>query len=191
MKDALAIHRALLEQQVPHEIVRLRHPVSRADDLPHALELTPERCLAVRMFGCVGAATGERFLTAVITLAGGMPAPERISPAVGARLLRPARPDSVNSITEYAADLVCPLLLPDTVPVLADQEALGGLPEEEVVYTATGEVWTALAIRLADVYALSRAEPLGSGRVPGVSSGTSLETPVKTSVGTNASARAG
>ncbi|TNY37719.1 aminoacyl-tRNA deacylase [Thermomonospora catenispora] len=166
MKDALAVHRFLLEQQVPHEIVRLRHPVSKADDLPHVLDLPPERCLAVRMFGCVGAATGERFLAAVITPAGDMPAPERVLSAVEARLLRPARPDLVNSITDYAADLVCPLLLPDGVPVLADREALGEPPEEEVVYTATGEVWTALAIRLADVYRLSRAEPLEPRRAP-------------------------
>ncbi|WP_119731488.1 aminoacyl-tRNA deacylase [Thermomonospora amylolytica] len=166
MKDALAIHRALLEREIPHEIVRLRHPVSRADDLPHALGLAPGRCLAVRMFGCAGAATGERFLAAVITLAGGTPPLERIRRAVGARLVRPARPDLVNSITDYAADLVCPLLLPDTVPVLADQDALGHLPDEEIVYTATGEGWTALAVRLADVYALSRAEPMGQPREP-------------------------
>ncbi|SEG83064.1 Cys-tRNA(Pro) deacylase, prolyl-tRNA editing enzyme YbaK/EbsC [Thermomonospora echinospora] len=161
MKDALTIHRSLLEREIVHEIVRLPRPITQADELPRMLDLPPERCLATRMYGCLDAARGERFLAALIVPAGSHPDLEPVRRAVGARLIRPARPDLVNSIADYCADLVCPLLLPDTVPVLIEQDTMDLLSPDVVVYTATGEPLTALGLRMADLYALSGAKPVG------------------------------
>ncbi|MFB4316410.1 aminoacyl-tRNA deacylase [Actinomadura sp. 21ATH] len=160
MKDALTIHRSLLEQEIQHEIVRLPAGIARADELPGALGLPAGRCLATRIFACNDVQSGRRFLAGVIVPAGTEPPAEPVRQATGARLIRPARADLVNSVTEYAADLVCPLLLPDGMPVLVDQGMLDALPLDDVVYTATGEASTALGIRASDLCALSGAKPV-------------------------------
>jgi prolyl-tRNA editing enzyme YbaK/EbsC (Cys-tRNA(Pro) deacylase) len=160
MKDALTIHRALLEREIQHEIVRLPIAISRADDLPGALGLPPDRCLATRVFACNDVFRGRRFLTAAVVPADSEPSAETARLAVAARQIRPARADQINAVTEYAADLVCPLLLPDSMQVLIDRFLVDMLPVDEVVYTATGEPSTALGIRALDLFALSRAKPV-------------------------------
>lgn len=161
MKDALAIHRALLELETVHEIVRLPAAITHADELPKVLGLPPERCLATRVYSCVDAVRGGRFLAGVIVPAASEARTEPIRLALGARQVRPARANLVNSYTEYAADLVCPLLLPEGMPLLIDDRTIDGLHVDDVVYTATGEASTALGIRALDLYALSGAKPVG------------------------------
>ena len=160
MKDALAIHRALLEWETVHEIVRLPVAMGHADELPKALGLPARRCLVTRVYTCDDARRGRRFLTGVIVPAGERPPMEAVRRSVGARTVRPARPDVVNAATEYAAGLVCPLLLPDTMPLLVDHRLLDGLTSDDVVYTATGEASTALGIRGGSLYALCHAKPI-------------------------------
>ncbi|MDL4773454.1 MULTISPECIES: aminoacyl-tRNA deacylase [Thermomonosporaceae] len=160
MKDALAIHRTLLEHETVHEIVRLPIAIAHADELPRALGLPAERCLVTRVYACNDVHRGLRFLAGVIVAAGVRPPADAVRHALGARLIRPARPDLVNSVTEYAAGLVCPLLLPETMPLLIDQRLVDGLRADEVAYTATGEASTALGIRALDLSALSGAKPV-------------------------------
>ncbi|WP_433465463.1 aminoacyl-tRNA deacylase [Spirillospora sp. CA-128828] len=160
MKDALAIHRALLEWETVHEIVRLPVAMADADELPKALGLPAERCLVTRVYSCESVRRGQRFLTGVIVPAGRPPQAEAVRLAVGARTVRPAPADVVNAVTEYAAGLVCPLLLPDSMPLLIDHSLVDGLPADDVVYTATGEASTALGIRAASLYALCHAKPV-------------------------------
>lgn len=160
MKDALAIHRMLLERETHHEIVRLPAAISRADELPKALGLAPECCLATRVYACNDVNRGERFLAGVIVTADMWPPTWPVRLALGARLIRPARADLVNKVTQYVADLVCPLLLPDTMPLLIDERIIDRLSVDDVVYTATGEPLNALGIRTLDLYALSGAKPL-------------------------------
>src|SRR5690606_22756949 len=136
MKDALTIHRALLEWEAVHEIVRLPFALAHADELPRALGLPPERCLVTRVHSCDDHRGGRRFLAAVIVAAGGRPSADAVRRAVGARSVRPARADLGNAATEYAA-----------------------LPDDDVVYTATGEASTALGIRSRTLCALSHAKP--------------------------------
>ncbi|GAA2618188.1 YbaK/EbsC family protein [Actinomadura fulvescens] len=185
MKDALTIHRALLERETLHEIVRLPIAIAHADELPKALGLPAGRCLVTRVYACNDVHRGQRFLAGVIVPAGVRPPAEQIRLAVGARLIRPARPDLVNTVTDYAAGLVCPLLLPDSMPLLIGEHTIGELPVDDVVYTATGEASTALGIRALDLFALSGAKPvdLSSARAAG-------ERPVQ-QVGEQAGKRAG
>ncbi|MFG2088756.1 MULTISPECIES: aminoacyl-tRNA deacylase [unclassified Spirillospora] len=159
MKDALTIHRALLEREAVHEIVRLPIALTTADELPRALGLPPGRCLVTRVYSCDGGYPGRRFLTGVIVPAGERPSMEAVRRAVGAKAVHPAHADLVNAVTEYAAGLVCPLLLPDDMPLLIDQRVMDTLPADDVVYTATGEASTALGIRGRTLYSLSHAEP--------------------------------
>jgi prolyl-tRNA editing enzyme YbaK/EbsC (Cys-tRNA(Pro) deacylase) len=173
MKDALAIHRMLLERETLHEIVRLPNPIASADDLPKA-GLPAGRCLSTRIYTFTprAARTGRGHrLAAVIVLAGAAVGTEPVRLALGARTIRPAGADLINSVTDFAAELVCPLLLPDSVTVLIDRRVGDRLQDDDVVYTATGESWTALGIRAADLRTASGARPVdlmptGTAAVP-------------------------
>ncbi|MER6808336.1 YbaK/EbsC family protein [Spirillospora sp. NPDC000708] len=173
MKDALTLHRALLEREAVHEIVRLPIGIAHADELPKALGLPADRCLVTRVFACDDpgpddARPGRRFLTGVIVRAGDRPPAEAVRRAMGARRVGPARADLVNAVTEYAAGLVCPLLLPESMPLLIDQRLVDGPPGPGVVYTPTGEPSTALGIRRPDLAALCQAKPVDLDAAAGV-----------------------
>jgi Cys-tRNA(Pro)/Cys-tRNA(Cys) deacylase len=159
MKDALAIHRLLLERQTAHEIVRLPKHISGADDLPEVLGLPPFRCLCTRVYlphEPHRAYTDGHHLVAVIVTAGARPTPEVIADALGVSEVRPAPADLVNEVTDYAADLVAPLLLPADMTMFVDQQAAC---VDDIIYTTTGEAWTALGIHTLDLFALCDAKP--------------------------------
>jgi prolyl-tRNA editing enzyme YbaK/EbsC (Cys-tRNA(Pro) deacylase) len=147
MKDALDVHRSLLAREVPHEVVRLPRLVLSADEIPDVLGLPRERCVSVRLYHVDDA------LAAVIVRAGDLPHPGSLLAALGARSLRPARPDEVNRLTDFAAPLVCPVLLPDDVTVLADA-CVGHV---DVVYAPTGDSGTVLGIPTRWLFTASRA----------------------------------
>lgn len=160
MKDALAIHRMLLERETLHEIVRLPRAISNADDLPKALGLPSKHCLATRLYQVDPTTHGERYLAAVVVTAGVRPKPESLLGPLGGRAVGPAHADAVNAATEYAAELVAPLLLPEDMPVLIEQRAIDRLHVDHVVYTTTGEPRTALGIRALDLFALCGGKPV-------------------------------
>lgn len=136
MKDALDVHRSLLAREVPHEIVRLPRLVLTADEIPDGSGLPPQRCVAVRIYHA------DDQLVATLVRAGELPHPGAVLAALGARTLRAAAPEVVNQVTDFAASLVSPVLLPADVVVLAD----ACVGHHEVVYTATGDGGTALGI---------------------------------------------
>jgi prolyl-tRNA editing enzyme YbaK/EbsC (Cys-tRNA(Pro) deacylase) len=182
MKDALAIHRTLLEHEKPHEIVRLPRAISSADELPRVLGLSPRRCLAVRLFSVRGGGDlhrprdlhrardlhrregAEHALVAVVVAAGVHPSSEAVRAAAGVPLAVPAPAGVVNAVTDYAAPLVAPLLLPGGVRVLVDRDVLDGASPDDSVHTATGEPWTALRLRAGDLLALCSGLPVAIGR---------------------------
>ncbi len=136
MKDALDVHRALLAHEVPHEVVRLPRLVLSADEVPQALGLPRERCVAVRIYHA------DDELVAVIVRAGDQPHPAAVLAGLGARTLRVAGASEVNAATDFAAALVSPVLLPPTMRVLAD----ACIGHTHVVYAPTGDGGTAIGI---------------------------------------------
>jgi prolyl-tRNA editing enzyme YbaK/EbsC (Cys-tRNA(Pro) deacylase) len=137
MKDALDVHRSLLAREVPHEIVRLPRLALSADEIPELMGLPRERCVATRLYWA------DRDLVAVVVRAGELPHPASLLGALGASSLRTASADEVNALTDFAASLICPVLLPPSIRVLADS-CVGTV---DVVYAATGDGGTALGIR--------------------------------------------
>lgn len=160
MKDALAIHRMLLERETLHEIVRLPRAIANADELPKALGLPAKHCLATRVYLVDPATQGEPYLAAFVATAGIRPKTEALIGLFGARAVRPAPADMVNAATAYCAQLVAPVLLPDDLPVFIEQRAIDRLDVDNVVYTATGEPRTALGIRALDLFALCGGKPV-------------------------------
>src|SRR3954467_5564082 len=90
MKDALDVHRSLLSREVPHEVVRLPRLILSADEIPEALGLPRERCVAVRLYRADGQ------VVAVLVRAGEIPHPGAVLTALGARSLAAAEPDLIN-----------------------------------------------------------------------------------------------
>jgi prolyl-tRNA editing enzyme YbaK/EbsC (Cys-tRNA(Pro) deacylase) len=152
MKDALSIHRLLLERQTTHEIVRLRRPITSADELPEVLDLPAKRCFCTRLY----VHQGSELLTAVIVTAGCHPPTSAVASALGVHAVCPAPADLINRATDYAADLVAPLMLPEDITMLVDQRAAS---VDDIVYTATGEACTALGIHTLDLFELCDAKP--------------------------------
>lgn len=119
------------------------------DELPQMISAAAGRCMAVTVFE-VTARMG-REAVAVVAPVSSPPPPGVVGGLLGARNVRPASAFLINSATDYAAGLVCPLLLPDRLPVLLDDR----LPaDDDVVYTATGERFTALRLRALDLASL-------------------------------------
>ena len=147
MKDALDVHRSLLAREIPHEIVRLPRPVGSADEIPDVIGLAPQRCVAVRMY------IADDHPVAVIVRAGTTPHPGAVLAAARSRSLRSATGEAVNELTDFAAPLVSPLLLPDDVMVLAD----ACIGHAEVVYAPTGDSGTAVGITSRWLLTASRA----------------------------------
>lgn len=153
MKDTLDIHRALLEQERQHHIVRLPRLILSADELPEVLNRPKQRCLVTRTYEADGQ------LLAFLVHAGRTPPIVTVRAAAGVRDARPAPPDLVNRATDYAADLVAPLLLPRRVRLFIDRRTADETDPANVVYTATGDAGTALCLRMDDLLQLSGAEP--------------------------------
>lgn len=147
MLDALDVHRTLLAREVPHEVVRLPRVALSADEIPEIMGLPASRCVTVRMY------VGDDRPVAVIMRAGDVPHPGAVLAAMGARSLRSMSPDVVNTVTDFAAPLVCPVLLPSSVMVLADS-CVG---HADVVYAPTGDGGTVLGIPSRWLFTASRA----------------------------------
>ena len=147
MRGALDVHRELLARDVPHEVVRLPSRLVSADDLPAALDLQ-DGCVAVRCY--LVERDGRTSFAAVLVPAGRVPGPSALLDALGARSVRPARPEQVNAATDYAAGLVCPVGLPADVEVVAD----AALTSSPTSYCALGEGGVALGIRTVDLLEL-------------------------------------
>jgi hypothetical protein len=165
MKDALAIHRMLLEREAPHEIVRLPRAIANADELHEVLRMPAVRCLATRVYSVQPVLRptvprGFRTMAAMVNQAGAGGTPEAVRSALGARSVRQASADIINKTTDYAAELVAPLLLPQAMPLFIDEAIVEALGADDIVYTATGEPRIALAIPVFDLLAITGAKPV-------------------------------
>ncbi|ETK35031.1 hypothetical protein GCM10009530_58370 [Microbispora corallina] len=158
MKDALAIHRWLLAHQIHHEIVRLPRPLTCSDEMPDVLGVEPETCVCVSLFEV--SVRGGREPVAVVSTVDTPPRMGAIGALLRAHRVRPASAFVVNSVTDYAHGLVCPLLLPDTLTVLLDQRLTERLGPDDIVHTATGERRTALRVRALHLFDLLTAKPV-------------------------------
>jgi Cys-tRNA(Pro)/Cys-tRNA(Cys) deacylase len=192
----LDIHQHLLAHDVRHEIVRVRRAAPTAAQLPESLAVSPGRCVLAYLFVMTDIAevkpdaeqlvlvlapadvdmADDRLRRAIESnlSAGGAATQGRLLRRVrrpvrmtaGAITISPAGPELVSRRTDYLASHLAPMLLPADIAVVAVSElaALG----TDIVYTATGDGGTALALRacdLVDITNARRLEPVGDPSV--------------------------
>jgi Cys-tRNA(Pro)/Cys-tRNA(Cys) deacylase len=189
MLGPLDIHQHLLAHDVRHEIMRVRRTAPTAAHLPEALEVAPGHCVLAHLFVVSGdpAATPDSAEPKLVLLmatagvdasdpalissiesflgSGGATGPirrlrrPRKAPRISTPVTATAAPaELVSSRTDYLASHLAPMLLPAEVLVVATPELadLGA----EIVYTATGDGGTALALRAADLLDITRSRLL-------------------------------
>lgn len=167
MQGPVEIHQTLLAADIPHEIVQLPHPLTRADSLPDVLGLPHAACLVVRLFhiapGGSPAALPDALpdplpghrpaAAAAVVAAGQTPAPGAVGAALQVRVLGVLPARSVPAVTGYLAGLVCPIGLPSDVPLVVESRVLA----QDVVYLATGAPGSVVGLRAADLVAVTGA----------------------------------
>jgi Cys-tRNA(Pro)/Cys-tRNA(Cys) deacylase len=194
MIGPLDIHQHLLAHDVRHEIVRVRRAAHTASHLAEALGVASDRCVLAHLLvvtdeNAVKPEPGAEQLVLMMAMAGTDAFSEQRIQSIETFLgdrgdrggqgprrgRRPARtrvtvtaaaPELISSRTDYLPSQLAPILLPPDVVVVAVDElaALGN----DIVYTATGDGGTALALRACDLIDITRAGRLsrtGDARV--------------------------
>ena len=157
MKSALDVHHLLLSNGVDHELVRTTTRAISADDLPRALAVPVDSCVAVRCFAVQDCRTADGsavHLVAVLVQVGEVPDRVSLQRILQAAAVRPATPDEINLHTGFSAAFVSPIGLPEDVVVLADDAVTAAAQ----VYVATGEGGVALSINTRDLLVATRAQ---------------------------------
>ena len=141
MRNSVDVHNFLLERQVPHELVPVRGRLRTPDKIAAVLGLEPEQVGKVVVLGA------SKGLVAVLLPSNREPDMRRVAVAVPTPTLRELSNDEITDATDYLAESVPPVGLPEGTRAIMD----GALAEQEVLYFAGGEASTLLKIRPEDL----------------------------------------
>lgn len=148
MRTSVDVHNYLLARDVPHELVPVRGRFRSRHRVAAVLGLPPGQVGTVRVY-----AAGKRPV-AVLVPSDAEPDLRRVAVAVPTPSLQELTATQVSDATEYLAEVVPPVGLPDEIRVIMDRQ----LTEEEVLYFAGGETSTLLKIRPDDLVRASNAK---------------------------------
>jgi Cys-tRNA(Pro)/Cys-tRNA(Cys) deacylase len=149
MRTSVDVHNFLLERDVPHELVPVRGRLRSPDRMAAVLGLPPEQVGRVTVLE-----GSKKGLVAVLVPAGRLPDLRRVAVAVPSPTLVELTSDQVAERTDYLAEAVPPVGLPNGTRVIMDRT----LAEQEVLYFAGGEPSTMLKIRPADLVRAAEAK---------------------------------
>lgn len=141
MRTSVDVHNHLVEREVPHELIPARGRLRSAEMIAAVLGLPPDQVGKVCVFDADGGPV------AVLVPSDRDPDPDRVRAAVDASRATLATPSRASQLSEYLAEAVPPVGLPETFRVLMDP----ALAEQEVLYFAGGEATSVLKVRGADV----------------------------------------
>jgi Cys-tRNA(Pro)/Cys-tRNA(Cys) deacylase len=141
MRNSVDVHNFLLERQVPHELVPVRGRLRSPDHIAAVLGLEPEQVGKVVILG------SSKGLVAVVIPSNREPDLRRIAVAAPTPTLRELTADEVTDATDYLAESVPPVGLPEGTRAIIDAR----LTQQEVLYFAGGEASTLLKIRPGDL----------------------------------------
>jgi len=141
MRNSVDVHNFLQERSVAHELVPVRGRFRSPDRIAAVLGLEPEQVGKVVILGA------SRGLVAVLVPSNREPDLRRVAVAVPTPTLRELSTDEVTDATDFLAEAVPPVGLPDGTRAIMDH----GLAEQEVLYFSGGEGSTLLKIRPEDL----------------------------------------
>jgi Cys-tRNA(Pro)/Cys-tRNA(Cys) deacylase len=141
MRTSVDVHNFLLERDVPHELVPVRGRLREPERTAAVLGLPPEQV------GRVVVLEAARGLVALVIPAGAQPDLRRVAVATPSPSLAELEPERVAELTDYLAEAVPPVGLPEGTRLIMDRS----VAEQEVLYIAGGEPSTLLKIRPADL----------------------------------------
>jgi Cys-tRNA(Pro)/Cys-tRNA(Cys) deacylase len=148
MRTSVDVHNFLLERDVPHELVPVRGRLRDPERMAAVLGLPPEQV------GRVVVLEGSRSLVAVLVPAARAPDLRRVAVAVPTASLAELTADEIAERTDFLAEAVPPVGLPDGTRVIMDRT----LADQEVLYFAGGEPSTMLKIRADELARASGAK---------------------------------
>jgi Cys-tRNA(Pro)/Cys-tRNA(Cys) deacylase len=141
MRTSVDVHNFLLERDVPHELVPVKGRLRSADRMVAVLGLPAEQV------GRVVVLEGNKGLVVVLVPVDREPDLRRVAVAAPTPRLTELAPERVTDLTDYLAEAVPPVALPNGTRVIMDRT----LAEQEVLYFAGGEPSTLLKIRPDDL----------------------------------------
>ena len=144
MRTSVDVHNFLLDRDVPHELVplrgRLRSP-GRMARIAAVLGLPPDQV------GKVILLETRKRLIAVLVSSDKDADLARVARALPAASLTEVSPERATELTEFLAEAVPPVALPQKTRVIIDRP----LAAQEILYFAGGEATSMLKIRAADL----------------------------------------
>lgn len=146
MRTTVDVHNFLVERDLPHELVPTQGRVRPPERVAAVLGLEPEQVGRVRLFEAEGG------LVAALVRADLDPSPELLAEA-GADDLRELDDDRATDLTQFLAEAMPPVGLPDGTTTILDQR----LADQEVLYFPGGEATSMLKIRPEDLVTATEA----------------------------------
>jgi prolyl-tRNA editing enzyme YbaK/EbsC (Cys-tRNA(Pro) deacylase) len=151
MRTSVDVHNFLLERDVPHELVslrgRLRSP-GRMARIAAVLGLPPDQV------GKVVLLRTRKSLVAVLVPSNRDAHLGRVARTVATASLTEVPPEVATELTEYLAEALPPVALPEGTRVVIDPS----LADQEVLYFAGGEATSMLKIRAEDLIRTTEAK---------------------------------
>jgi prolyl-tRNA editing enzyme YbaK/EbsC (Cys-tRNA(Pro) deacylase) len=137
VRTSVDVHNFLIERDVPHEVVSARGRLRSPERLAAVLGLPEEEVGKVVVF------EGPKVAVAAVVPAGTAPDVSKVRRAAGHRQLEQASDERASELTEYLAESIPPVGLPNGFGVVLDRS----LHTDSVLYFAGGEARSVLKIR--------------------------------------------
>lgn len=141
MRTSVDVHNALVERDVPHELVPVRGRYRKPDRIAAIFGLDPEAVGRVVLF------EGDGRVVAAVTSAAHRPDGSKVAAAAGIGRVREVRAARASELTGYLPEALPPAGLPSEVSLILDEP----LASAEVLYFAGGEPTSVLKIRGQDL----------------------------------------
>jgi prolyl-tRNA editing enzyme YbaK/EbsC (Cys-tRNA(Pro) deacylase) len=148
VRTSVDVHNFLIEREVPHEVFSARGRLRTPERLAAVLDLPQDEVGKVIVF------EGSDSAVAAVVPAGTTPDVAKVRRAAGDRELTPASDERASELTEYLAESIPPVGLPNGFDIVVDRS----LDRDTVLYFSGGEARSVLKIRGRDLVKAARAK---------------------------------
>jgi prolyl-tRNA editing enzyme YbaK/EbsC (Cys-tRNA(Pro) deacylase) len=148
VRTSVDVHNFLIEREVPHEVFSARGRLRTPERLAAVLDLPQDEVGKVVVF------EGPKRAVAAVVPAGTDPDVGKVRRAAGDKELARASDERASELTEYLAESIPPVGLPNGFAVVVDRS----LDRDAVLYFSGGEARSVLKIRGGDLVKAARAK---------------------------------